>query len=708
MNRLAHDGTNGLWIYTHFSELLASVYFPEYGKHWERQIEKLRKVVKKCRKYGIKVYVFGVEPEGLSSEMKEKYKDVAGRPGHIEWWGERTSICTYSERGAGYCREATRRLTELIPELGGVIDITSGECVTSCLPEAGQYTCSKCQNKGKSEVLAHVVDLFREGMRENGTQAEFISWTYDHREWKDEDIIEYIKAAPDDVMLMENFEDNGYAMQLGKMRQAIDYWLSYVGPSQMFQLAAKTAQENGKHMFAKMQVCCSHELATVPYIPVPGILFDKYAAAYKYGVEGVMQCWYFGNYPCLMSKVAGELAFTDNYDSKRDFLEQIAGIYYGQSEAAQAVDAWEHFERGYTSYPLNIMFSYYGPIHDGVVWELSLLPKNRALPQSWQLFDRPDGDRIGECLQSGHTLEEAIRLTAHMKEEWGKGRALLPDNVPDEQKSVAAAIEFLIKSGNNILKFYQLREILGIGKCDDSMKLLDRLEALVDQEIDNSREMEKLCRQDSRLGYHSEAEGFKYFPEKLLDRIEKLKKLKKTDFVQVRERIRQGKPPLSYYEGDFSGYHMAKGCLEDADYICQSQETGFRVAYDTENIYVELKGKIGTAFTLCFEYRLMWPSPEIHIENGNITLSDFVITHQSIWGEKIQRELDKYPFQYREKNGMDVYLFTISRAEVGWMEDVPLKLRLAANDIPWIMEEEPVHTLGKTHLSPGEFIWLMP
>ena len=64
---------------------------------------------------------------------------------------------------------------------------------------------------------------------------------------------EYVKHAPDDVMLMQNFEDAGFAEQLGVERQAIDYWLSYTGPSVMFDVTAEQANKSGKHLFAKMQ-----------------------------------------------------------------------------------------------------------------------------------------------------------------------------------------------------------------------------------------------------------------------------------------------------------------------------------------------------------------------------------------------------------------------------------------------------------------------
>ena len=239
-----------------------------------------------------------------------------------------------------------------------------------------------------------------------------------------------------------------------------------------------------------------------------------------------MQCWYFSNYPSLMSKAAGELSFMEADVDKESFLKMLAATYYGTSAAKEAVKAWSHFEEGYIHYPINIMFSYYGPMHDGVVWELSLLPKNKPLSRSWLLLDPPDGDRIGECLQSGHTLEEAILLTDKIRKEWTEGMKYLPAVGPKEQKTLARALEILFASGNNIVRFYSLREQLGLtayekkegGQADASLKakrlaLLEEMEALVQEEISNSEEMIGLCQQDNRLGYHSEAEGFKFFPE---------------------------------------------------------------------------------------------------------------------------------------------------------------------------------------------------
>ena len=53
LSRLAHNGTNGLWIYTSFAQLIFSPYFPTKEKNQEKRMAKLSRTVERCKKYGI-------------------------------------------------------------------------------------------------------------------------------------------------------------------------------------------------------------------------------------------------------------------------------------------------------------------------------------------------------------------------------------------------------------------------------------------------------------------------------------------------------------------------------------------------------------------------------------------------------------------------------------------------------------------------------
>ncbi len=113
------------------------------------------------------------------------------------------------------------------PNADGALILTAGERTTNCSGGA-IHTCPNCHDKGAGEVLAQAVDAMREGMHEVKPEAEFLSWTYGHRNWAYEDIEEYVRLIPEDAAMVQNFEDNGLENQLGKNRQALDYWLSYV------------------------------------------------------------------------------------------------------------------------------------------------------------------------------------------------------------------------------------------------------------------------------------------------------------------------------------------------------------------------------------------------------------------------------------------------------------------------------------------------
>jgi len=720
LNRLMHDGANGVWIYTRFSDIIPSSFIIENGKGFSARIAKLNRVIEKCRRYGIGVYVFAIEPVALTAEQVQKYPEMAG----VKAWSG-TTFCANSEKGKAFCYEAGARLMQLAPKLAGYISITYGERVTSCSSSELYPKCPNCGGKSHGQVLADAVEALRSGIRVVNPKCETVSWTYGARsrmltggDWR-EDIRDYVKAAPSDVMLCQNFDDMGYEEQLGEMRQCVDYWLSYIGPSELFRITAEQAKESGKHMFAKMQVCCSHEIASIPYVPVPGIIYKKYKSAHELGVEGVMQCWYFGNYPSMMSKAAGELAFYDFSDEDK-FLTDLAAIYWGRTKAPTVVKAWKAFEASYVRYPMNVMFSYYGPCHDGVVWKLALKPKNFSLARTWQGLDPIDGDRIGEALLNGHTLDEALTLLNEMCDKWDDGIEALAELESEsdderEQHSVADTIQLLFASARNILEFYQLRDHLGRG-IGDPAETLEKLRDLVESEIENSRAMIPLCENDNRLGYHSEAEGFKFFPEKLNDRIAQLEELLATEFVEVGQRIKDGLVPLEYYEGiedndKIKRYTMSNIGLNRAPWekIGDTNNSKFRIAYDNKHIYLELCSERNVTFTLCPEFKLMWPDCTMNIgADGSLKLGGNSFMYNSLFGERKEREYAKYE-NLQTANGLGTHvIIKFDLDKIGLDKIRPFKMKFIAGGVSWCKEDKPTYSLGKNDVTPGDYGWILP
>ena len=712
LNRLMHDGSNGVWIYTRFSDLIESSFVPSWGKGASARVAKLRRVIDKCARYGIGVYVFAIEPFFLTDEELERFPQLGGKT-FPEGGALRHCVCVECKEGKDFVLESGKRLLEAVPGLRGFISITHGERPTSC----ASYPWGTCPKGGcpadDAQILADDVEALRSGIRQVDPDCEVISWTYGHRTWDFDAIRKYVENAPLDVMLMQNFDDMGYEEQLGVMRQCVDYWLSYVGPSKLFEVTAEKAKSCGKHMFAKMQVCCSHEIASVPYVPVPGILYKKYAGARKHGVEGILQCWYFGNYPSIMSKAAGELSFLESFSDQDRFLRELAAIWWGRSHAPVAVQAWKFFETAYRQYPMNVMFSYYGPMHDSVVWKLWLEPKNYKLPRTWQTLDPIDGDRYGECLLQGHTPKEAYELCCGMYENWEKGVSLLssvPVSSDDmlEQLSVARAIGLLFGGGRNILEFYLLREKLGYGE-GESTAILDRMEELVRAEIANSKAMIPLCEADGRLGYHSEGEGYKFFPEKMRDRIRQLEDLLVTEFPRVRARVAKGKAPLPYYLGEGEGkkYYLNRP-ISEAPWENIGNAAQFRAAMTGTVLTLDLKAERPTRFAICPEYRLFTPNTAVAVDiKGQLVIDQEQTAklYYSVFGERTAAELAKYGTPEKIPDGWRV---KVDLARFGMKKPTPFKMRLLAGWTSWIPSPDKFATLGLNQAIPDEYGWMIP
>ncbi|MFA6716366.1 MAG: hypothetical protein WC082_02530 [Victivallales bacterium] len=610
LNRLAHEGINGLWLTIVFSDLCknsSGELSPGAGK----RLAKLRRTVNKCLRYGIKTYIFCIEPRALAAADPLLLNNPVLK-GPKSWNGN-YCFCPFSDIAQNYLYETVNWIFTQVPGLGGMIDISYGERPTTCAGTDFGKDCPVCSSKTPGEIIAASLLPMEQGMHAAAPEAELISWLYVPENYSGDpenvtrQMLDIAGKLPEGVILQYNFESGGGKEQLGKYRHAGDYWLSYVGPSKKYETIMRKARKRGRSISAKIQVACSHEVATVPLVPAPGLLYRKYKAMHELGVSHVMQCWYFGNYPGVMNKAAGELAFEEFKSSEEDFLLRLARPEWGE-HAAHAVKAWKQFAEAYCNYPLENMFQYYGPMHDGVVWPLYPEPVDLPLAPTWKLEYGTSGDRYGECL-GRFSLEDVLTLCKELSLEWHKGVEILRgirEKLADSKEvrkdvSLVEALDVQFKSGYNILKFYALRDELLRADAGQGSNILDQMRNIVMAEINNSTAMLELCKSDSRLGFHSEAEGYKYFPAKLKWRIKLLKSLLEDDFPRIYERLATGKkalpekPSKAYccnsgkyeYTADFAWKaDYADGKLRiSIDDFANSKDSGFGIFLEEKPFY---------------------------------------------------------------------------------------------------------------------------
>lgn len=708
--RLMHDGTNALWIYTRFKDLIRSPFVTGYGEGCEKRIEKLNKIIKKTAEYGIKVYLMVIEPAAFNIGIEDGYEKMQGVRLLSQY-----CYCPYSEKGADFLYDSGKRLVTSCPDLAGFITIMGGERLTTCamIPT---MVCDKCKNKVVTEIEALTMKQLAKGAKSLNPDFEVVSWTYGHRQKSYKEISKYISGLSSDIIQMENFEDNGRFSQLGKTRYAIDYWLSYVGPSNMYKFAAKKAKENGVPLWAKMQVCTSHENSTLPYIPSPMHIFMKLKHAKALGVSGIVECWYFGNYPSIMSKAVGELAFENEIEDYKKFIPRFAEKVYGVSAKDSVVKCWEYIYKSYVNYPFNTMFSYYGPFHDGVVWDLALKPKNLPLPRTWQLTDVPDGDRIAECFMYGHTHEEVILLFERVVKFADKALEAVNYSARHNQRledliSVVKAYNVLANSAYNILKFYKLRKELG-DYPNNSVDILAEMKGLVNKEIENSSIMIELCKNDGRLGYHSEAEGYKFFDEKLEKRIDNLKNLLYTDFAEVEKRIQKGQIPLEFYQEteDENSFRINQTDIEKAEWqFFDKEKACLRLAKNQNEVVLEIKSsniieedEESYRFVVLKEFEPMYPSGAVFVRStGEWFVDGEKIQHLGTSKSACLNERKKWKIDFLNEEKTHVRI-AFSLADIKEKRK-SFGLAVLVNGISWQKDEYKVSTLGKPFVSPRQY-----
>lgn len=575
LNRLAHDGVNGLWLTVEFRDLCSTRFTPDEGKDAVKRLAKLKRTVASCLRYGIRTYIFCIEPRAwdLNNPVLKQYPELGGA-----LIGDKRCFCPCSESAQKYLYESVNKIFKAVPDLGGMINISHGERPTTCLSVlsstvTGRIDCPRCSNKAPYEILAAALSAMEKGMHDAAPDAELISWlympqpqrystgdSYNLAEW----VYNIPAHTPKGVILQFNFESGVRRIEFGKELVGGDYWISNPGPSSRFERIAETAKKNQTLISAKIQTGCSHEVATVPYVPVPSLLYRKFSEMRRLGVSYSMLCWYFGNYPGLMNKVASELTFEPFPKDEDTFLQRLASIYWRKNDVAKIVQAWKNFSKGYENYPLTNMFQYYGPMHDGPVWPLRLKPADAPLSPTWQIGSSvtgmpwpPNGDRIGECLGGVLTLKETTELARRMSTSWDRGVAILSELEPQYGNEldrildigIAKALGIQFRSGYNILRFYLLREEMMHMEGLKRLQILNQLCEIIREEIESDKKLLVLCENDSRLGFHSEAEGYKYFPEKINWRMNQLHNVLTYDVPEIESIIRKGDALFPEYTG---------------------------------------------------------------------------------------------------------------------------------------------------------------
>jgi hypothetical protein len=546
LNRLAHHRLNGVWMHAILRDIVPSALFPEFGAQSAPMLAKLRAVVARAARYGIKVYLYFLEPRSFpqTDPFWERHPDLRGA--RSDGWAGSFAFCTSAPLTLEWLTEASSRLFTEVPGLGGAFLITASELQTNCFSHAGrtgeesdpQYTakitCPRCSQRTPEAVVDEIVTAIARGVHAVAPLAKVIAWDWSWSMlWGEATTDRIIAGLPDDSILMCDYERGDEKTILGKTIWMDEYALSLTGPSRRFRRCEEAAKKRGLPLYVKLQFLNTHELGDVPWTPLPTIVYDKLSGMQRHGVQGMLGCWIFGNYPGMISDFAGRAYFGAEPEQRRVRLEWLAGRYFSAEARKEILRAWEWFASAWSYYPFHIPLLYAGPHVAGPAFPWFLEPIHKLFPQNWLANQEPGDNMLGQILDGevlwfDACLGEILNHWAQGIAEMEAALAHLPAPTLDQQQEygLVRCCYHQMLTLRHTARFYVEREfLLRSDKLEERRAILQRLQAYIHQEIANAEACLPFVEADSRLGWHSEVFDYQFTPEAIRARVANLRQM---------------------------------------------------------------------------------------------------------------------------------------------------------------------------------------
>ena len=355
-----NSGVDGIWLHALLSSLSPYPFAPRLSEGYEQRRANLNKIIKRCAKYGISLYLYMNEPRALPTDALPKYEQLIG-------WREKRTLCLENAEVREYLYGAVRGLCEAASGLGGIFTITMSENPTHCnyLKETG---CPVCKGIAPEESAALVNNIIYKAMRDSGTDAELIAnlWGWSpFMGWSEEQTYRGVELLDKGISVLCVSEYDLEIEKVGVKSRVIDYSISNPGPSEITKTTFKKARECGHKIYAKIQASNSWECSAVPYIPVFDLIYEHLCRLDDEGARDHFLTWTLGGYPSPSVELAAR--FEHGFDLEAWYKEK-----FGKS-AERVHEGVRLLCNAFREYPFSLSALYYSPKNIGPanLWDIS-------------------------------------------------------------------------------------------------------------------------------------------------------------------------------------------------------------------------------------------------------------------------------------------------------------------------------------------------
>ncbi|MDY2880672.1 MAG: hypothetical protein SOT34_07035 [Candidatus Borkfalkiaceae bacterium] len=369
LGEYARQGVNGLWFHGLLSALSPYPFDEEASRGYQSRRKELKNLIARCRKYGIRVYLYLNEPRGLPKNKIGRYRKLIGRTE-----GELAGLCIERKEVEEYLYGAVKDLLTEVRGLGGIMTITMSENLTHCNYRP-QNNCPVCRNVPPEASAAKVNNIFMRAVRDSGTDCELIAnlWGWSSfMGWTEEQTMRGIELLDRDVSVLCVSEYDLGIVKGGIESRIIDYSIGNPGPSEISRKIFEKAGAEGHKVYAKIQINNSWECSAVPYMPVYDLVFEHVRRLKELGVRDYFLTWTLGGFPSPATGLVDGLLREGNSFRLDGWYRETFGK---NGEAVQS--AARYFSEGLKEYPFSIDSLYFSPKTLGPANLWSLTPDEK-------------------------------------------------------------------------------------------------------------------------------------------------------------------------------------------------------------------------------------------------------------------------------------------------------------------------------------------
>ena len=535
-----------------FDSIFTSIYVnpnnaPGVGPHWDKMKpqdeSRLRELIRRAAGYGIDLYC----------------------PILYLYTGE-------PENEAGL-RALVRDIVTKFPEIRGYVLLTEGFFFKNWFGAGGGENLREW-----SRNWARGVSIVAEETRKINPAIEVLPWEYniDFRPQQVELKRYVISQLPLDTIPLLTFE-NGKSFELDGQRGWLrDYAINQVGPAEVTEAQIAEAKRRGmRGVYAKADTWASWQFGTFPYLPFPYQWYARYEALKRYEIDGTLESWSYGFKPNFIAEIRAWYSWSDA-PPLDELLRKIARREFGPGSEEDVLKAWDHFSRAIRVFPdtgpnwgtnnaVAAPFFFQKPKpramtlahswNDQKLWSRSsqLNPYWPYVPSRLILYpDFSNQVNVAERYVRFFTIPVFSKYLLLAADEMEKGleayrRAALRAPEPKKRSAfrevlLAEQLQRMMRSEQALIEFEDLR--FGLSKTDDLAErglMLERMSAILEEEIVRTEASLEGARRDSRLGYEWE-QDYIYTPHTIEEKLKLLRLTLTQQIPAYRVHLREKAP----------------------------------------------------------------------------------------------------------------------------------------------------------------------